>query len=347
MKTFLPRILVVIAVVLSVSAFSARAQTASTNRSSISGFVFDTDRRPIANQVVELMNEVNSIIGRVRTDSSGRYYFGALSSGRFVVRVLSMGTNLQEQSVDVEIAGVGRTGRPLADNIQQDIYMRPRKITGKPTINEVVFAQYIPQEARDAFKDGVDDLEGNRLDSGITKLQKAIDTFPAYFAALERLGMVRLSQQNFDEARKLFDRAVKVNDDSYNCWYGLAYSSLVMKDAETAATAAQKASVINRESVDCFLLLGVALRQIKKYNEAETALKQAAKLGKGKFPDVHWNLALLYAHNLNKFGEAADQLELFLKESPEATNKDLIKKLIKQFREKAAAPGTSYAPVMS
>jgi tetratricopeptide (TPR) repeat protein len=87
--------------------------------------------------------------------------------------------------------------------------------------------------------------------------------------------------------------------------------------------------------VETFLLLGISLRQIQQYEKAEAALKQADKVGKGKYPDVHWNLALLYAHNLKKFGEAADQLERFLKESPDATNKDMVKKLIKQFREKA------------
>ena len=330
----LSRQLCLITALVLLSAASAFSQ----NRSSISGFVFDTNRRPVGNQPVELMNDVGYVLTRTRSDASGRYYFGGLSSGRFSVKVLSMGSNLQEQTQDAEIAGVGVTGRSLADNIQLDFYMKLRSVnSGRAPINEVVYVQDVPQDARNAYKEGVDDLNSSRLDAGIAELEKSLAIFPTYFDALSRLGTIRLGQQKFEEAAKLFDRAVKVNDKSFSSWYGLSYASIALKDAKTAAAAAEKASVLNTDSVESFLLLGIALRQIKEYSKAETALKQAEKVGKGKFPDVHWNLALLYAHNLKKFNEAADQLERFLKESPDATNKDMVKKLIKQLREKSTA----------
>lgn len=60
-------------------------------------------------------------------------------------------------------------------------------------------------------------------------------------------------------------------------------------------------------------------------------------MAKGKYSNVHWNLALLYAHNLKKYANAADQLEQYLKLNPKDVQEDSIKKLIAQFREKAAA----------
>jgi len=45
--------------------------------SSISGFVFDPERRPVPNIPVELKAEF-STIGRVRTDGTGRFVFRGL-----------------------------------------------------------------------------------------------------------------------------------------------------------------------------------------------------------------------------------------------------------------------------
>jgi len=73
------------------------------------------------------------------------------------------------------------------------------------------------------------------------------------------------------------------------------------------------------------------LSATKSFEKAEQALKKAVKLGDAS-PDVHWQLALLYGKEMNKYDEAAKELEAYLKLSPEAPNKEDIKKLIKQFK---------------
>jgi tetratricopeptide (TPR) repeat protein len=97
--------------------------------------------------------------------------------------------------------------------------------------------------------------------------------------------------------------------------------------------ASRKAVTLNSGSSDAVLILGLSLRQAKLFDEAEKTLKQANKLAKGMSADVHWNLALLYAHNLKRYKDAADELELYLKARPDSPNKEQVKRLIKQFRE--------------
>ena len=50
------------------------------NRSSITGYVFDSHRQPIIQVPVELMNDVNSVLQRVKTDNSGRFFFRGVTS---------------------------------------------------------------------------------------------------------------------------------------------------------------------------------------------------------------------------------------------------------------------------
>ncbi len=324
-----------IVVVLFLAAGVGVSAQINNNRSTISGFVFNEQRRPVPEINVELQNEVNSTLARARTDNSGRFYFGGLSQGRFTIKVLPYGTNYQEQSSDVEIAGYGATGRQLAENVQRDIYLKLRKgADSVPFVNAVLFAQDIPKEAKKAYEAASDDLDNKRKEEGIAGLKRSIELFPDYFMALQKLGIMYISQQKYDDAKKMFKRAVDVNKDSFDCLYGLAYSEYALGNFDSSITSAERSIAIKPDSMEVNLLLGVAYRQAKDYKKSESAFLKAEKIADGTSPDVHYQLALLYAYNLKQYGDAAKQLELFLKEAPDAKDKEAIKKLIKEYKDK-------------
>ena len=314
--------------------FSSRS--VRQNRNTINGFVFDSQRRPVAQVFIELQNDVYSTLARTKTDGSGRFFFGGLSAGRFYIRVLPYGTNLEEQTQEVEIVNFIAPGRSVSENVQKDFYLRVRgNDADRRTATGVVFVQDVPEQARKSYQKAVAEFDDKKVESGITELKNALQLFPNYYLALERLGNEFIKQQKYQDAQEVFKRAVTVNSRSYSGWYGLGYASYALKQSETAIEAAEKAVALNPNSIEALLILGISQRQAKLYDKAEKSLKQADKSAKGKSADVHWNLALLYAHNFKRFKEAADELELFLKVEPNAENADAIRKLIKQFREKA------------
>ena len=305
------------------------------NRSSISGFVFDTSRNPVSQIPVELRNEVNTLVGRTRTDGGGRYLFSGLGHGRFTIRALPFGTAFVEQTAEVEITGTGVRGQALTDHVQQDIYLKTRRSANAiPFKSGTIYVQEVPREAEALLKDAVSDLDSGRLQTGVASLERAIAIFPTYFAALERLGAVRLIEGNFDAAIELFKRALAVNERGFDSWYGLGYASYSLRKFPDAVSAAEKAVFLRPDSMEANLLLGMSKRIVKDFPNAEKALKKAAKLAEGTSADVHWQLALLYGKDMNKFAEAAKELEHFLALSPDAPNKEDVKKLIKQFKEK-------------
>ncbi len=291
----------------------------------------------MAQVIVELRNEYNSVVARTRSDGSGRYYFSGLSHGRYTVRVMPLGTGYMEQSEDVELSGVGARGAPLAENAQKDVYLRLRNTQNRePLKNEVIFAQEVPRDAEKLYRNAVEDIDSNRVVAGIATLENAVAVFPTYFAALQRLAYVRLMQEKFSDAEALFERALAVNTNSFESNYGLAIAQAGQKKNRQAIVSAEKAITRKPDSYEAYLLIGMTHRQEKQYEASEKALKQAIKVAEeGVAADAHWNLALLYAHNLGRFGDAAKELDLFLKISPDAPNKEAIKKLIKEFKEKA------------
>jgi len=312
---------------------AASSELFAQGRSSIVGYVFGAKRSPVSEVEVELRNDVNRVIGRTRTDGSGRYSFFGVPNGRVSVTVLPLRTNFETQTQEVDIAGIGARGQLIPENVQLDFYLRPRKGSDPTSDNAVIFFQEVPDEAKQAYQSAIAHLDGKRTNEGIAELERALTLLPSYFAALERLGVEQMNATNYDGAIKSFTSALSVNKRSFVSRYGLGYSNFAVKKWDAAIDAAEKALELEKNSVPALIVLGISQRSLKRFDEAERSLVRAKKLDDGKTADLYWNLALLYAHNLKKYQEAADALEAYLKANPSIPDATNIKKLIKQFRE--------------
>ena len=309
---------------------------------SVSGHVFGADRRPLADLHVELLDDLNRTINRSKTNSSGRYFFYGLSSGRFRVRVMPLGTDYEEQEQDLEIVNFSRTSGGIGDSrtmghesAQRDFYLVPRKTVSGLAAPSTIFAQDVPDKARDLYKAAITDLENKRTKEAYTSLKAAIEIFPKYFLALETLGIEYVKAGHFQAAEVLLSIAVGINPRAYKSWYGLAKSLDAEKKNAEALVAAEKSLELNARSAESFFLAGSLLRQAGKFPEAEKRLLKAKELFAGSVPDVHWELALLYGNGMKRYKEAARELKLYLKVMPDAKNAENIKKLILDFESKA------------
>src|SRR6185503_6413066 len=70
---------------------------------SISGHVSDSSRNPIPDLQVELLNDVDSVIQRTKTDGSGLFGFLRLSEGIFQIRVQTYGTSYLGQTKRIQL----------------------------------------------------------------------------------------------------------------------------------------------------------------------------------------------------------------------------------------------------
>jgi tetratricopeptide (TPR) repeat protein len=307
----------------------------------ISGYVFGAQRQPVANVDVELTDDYSRSVGRTQTNPSGRYIFSRVGSGKFRVRVMPYMTNYLEQIQEVEINNISRqssNGRLITsglDNTQCDFYLKLRKGADSPGINAVVFAQEVPKEAKSKYEAGLANIGANKNQEGLNNIKSAIEVFPNYFDALVLLGNEYIKLKHYVAANALLTKAVEVNPKSYKGWYGLAYANYSLNQTSEAATAIAKAVALYPEAVDAILLNGILLKQDKKYDESLVQLKKAKVIAKDSIPEINWQLALLYGNNFKQYDKAAEELEVFLKAQPDSKDSEMIKKLIKTFREKA------------
>lgn len=310
-----------------------------TGRNSISGFVFDPARRPVRDIYVELKPRSGGVdVGRVRTDGSGRYRFGNLPDGNYTIEILPYGTDYVQQSRDVELFN------PRADYgaqfAQEDFYLRLKSgssgtaVSGAP---DTVFVQEVPTTARETYDKAIVELDAKRIEPGLAALRRAIEQFPNYYAALERLGseyVQRNQRQYYEAACIILTKALEVNPRGYLSHYALGIALYNLKQDDKAMQSLQKAAEIAPNSVNPHLWLGIVAMRAGQLAQAEKSLKRAYALGGAKVPDVHMYLARIYSDS-KRYREAASEIELLMKEDPTARDNESLKRLLVQLREKA------------
>ncbi len=318
---------------------AAGATIAAAQNNSINGRVYDAQTRQLLPDLyVELQDQLGLTLGRSKTDSAGRFFFGRLGSGEFNVKIITFGTNYQETIQSVRLLSMPTVrGRLSTDVAYVDVYLKldPRRaVSGTGGVTGVVFAQEVPDEARKLYKKGAGELD-DKKDAGLESLKKAVEIFPTFYDALDRLGSEYVLRKQYEEAAKYLIRAIDVNRRSYSSYYALGVASYNLKNLPAAIEALHAATVINPNSVNAQLFYGMVLRIDGSYEKAEKALLQAKALAKSSpVAEIHWQLGLLY-EKTERPRQAADELELYLKAAPKGTNTEQVKKLIEQLRAKA------------
>ncbi len=327
-------------IIICIFVFSVICLAQSQTSNSISGFVLDAKNKvPVADIYVELLNDNYSSLNRQKTDGSGRFFFAGISSGNFKVRVLPYGTNYLEETQDAVIVN-NRIGTTVtSDAVYLDFYLRPdpRKINvdSNGTVG-AVFVQEIPVEAQKLFKTALANFgKPAEVESGFENLREALEIFPDYYDALHRISVEYVRRNKFYEPLPYLVKAVNINKRSYSCFYMLGLAAINLKQYKEAVLAFKSATILNPDSVNAHIQYGMVLRITGSYTDSEQILLKAVSLSK-EFPlaEVFWQLGLLY-DKLERFDEAANQLEKYVKYELDAENKQKAKNTIASLRKKA------------
>lgn len=303
---------------------------------SITGFVFTEGRQPLSSVYVELQSEYYTTVSRIKTSGSGFYSFRGLKAGNYYVKVMPYGTDYIEQTKQVSLIPISAIPNSGGISEQADFYLKVKSVSEGPLGSPgVIFAQDVPDAAKKLYEQGIGLLRDKKEEEGFNVLKKSLETYPDYFLALDRLGTEYVIRGYYRPAYVLLSKAIEVNPRSFSSNFGLGLAQYHLQLNEASIESLTKAVSLNDKSVNAQLWLGIVLHLKGKLTEAETALNKADKLTDGKSAEVHWQLARLYSAQ-NKYAEAADQLELFLKFRPEANDAEKIKQTVQQLRAKVS-----------
>ena len=224
-------------------AFTGEALPRSSNLANrIEGQVYDPNHRPVENLYVELLNEVDSVIQRTKTNASGRFSFAGVPPGRLTVRVVTFGTNFMEQTQEVIITKT----RNNSDTDYVDINLRYEKRSRRPEVDivtGVVFVQEVPPAARSSYLKGVADFAKDQ-EKGLAEIEEALKIFPNYFEALNWVGKELISTRQYEKGYPYLLRAIDVNPRSPETYYSLGFAFYQMKQYPAALEAAKATTIL-------------------------------------------------------------------------------------------------------
>jgi tetratricopeptide (TPR) repeat protein len=327
--------------VLSTSAFAANTVT---------GVVYDNRNNPLIDVDVELLDDLGAYKQHQRTDSTGRYSFSGLADGRFSVRVMPFRYDFEQATRDITFSTFNVTGGTGSSTEIVDFNLSPRKDGLAYSEAQVVFAQEIPDNAKNAFKRGENSLKKKDLAGSLIAFEEAVTLFPTYFAGLYQLGELYFAKQEYGKAAFYMLKAADVNNKSPQSFFRAGFSLYMlnvnnkMETLPAAVIALNQALMLSPASGEVLLLLGMTEMKQSKLTEAEKHLKQVKKVSTTPNPEVYWQLSQLYGNYLKKYAEAANELENYVKvqnkvDTPEQKKKiEEYKKIIKQLKDKAATP---------
>jgi tetratricopeptide (TPR) repeat protein len=314
------------------------AVSAQQGRNAINGMVVNSGREPINRIRVELQNELEMFITYTYTDAAGRYSFRNLSQGVFIVKVHTDGKHTG-QSTRVVLQALRNSG---ASHYEQIDFMlkeiTEKKLTTLSGTTSTVFAQEVPEKARKIYDRAVKQLDNaQEKTAGIASLKEALQTFPRYYDALERLGIEYVRLQQYEEARQILTLAIDVNRSGSASLYGLGVAQFHTQRTAEAVESLQRALIIAPDSSNSafeHFYLGLSYWKLNRHGDAEPHLKKAGELGGNSVPpDIHMYLAQYYSES-GRRQDAAAELELFLKLVPNAQDAEKIRNLIRQLKSK-------------
>lgn len=309
-------------------------------RVTIEGRVTNSSGRPLSDMRIMLKSGGYSEIASGLTDGSGRFRFINLVSGNYYVEVEPGGTDYERQTQRISaIPFKEQVGH--SELFRVDIVLASRKSTTTvfgpiSNSNAVVFHQDVPEAAKKEYEQGVKSLDKGAFESAAQSLKKAIELFPEYYDALERLGNEYVTHDDAKSALPLLTHAVEINRDGWRAFYFLGIAQYKVNQQAESVKSLQRAVELSPDSPNANMWLGMVLAvDPSMLTNAIQSLEKAVKVAKDPLPgQAYYYLGGLYMKN-KQYKEAADAFETLLRVSPEVGDKDKIKNMIAQLRQKA------------
>jgi tetratricopeptide (TPR) repeat protein len=308
--------------------------SSSSGIHTVQGKVFFPTGEP-AKRVIVRLESPNFVSLSTQTNEDGEFRFNGLEAGNYTVKVDAG----KEYEMAIERADLDREVSKSARTVMVPVYLRLKG----GAASSAAFAG-VPKAAVDLYNQAMESEKKNDTKKAIEQLSKAVELHPQFAIAVNELGVQYLKLGQADKAAEVLQRAVTLTPTEFfpHLNYGIALlNKKSFAEAETELRAALK---INSQAPTAHMYLGMALLTLSrdektkqydmaKYAEAQKEFEAAASSGKPEVAMAHRYLGGIYAGNKD-YKRAADELEIYLKLSPKATDAERIKALVKDLRSK-------------
>ncbi len=298
----------------------------------------------LPNAIVTLQTGNGLPVNQTVTNNEGDFFFSGLTDNGYVVIASTAG--YENGSAVIEFVKGASPEDPGEIRVVEVILTRPgteRVLPGRST-----FTQAIPKDAQAAFDRGMAASRGGKAQEAIESLQEAVKIFPDYFNARLALANELTRQQRLDEATSELEQARRVNPKDWRVYQAFGLVLTKQKKYVLAAAIFGEAFRLNPTDPNILMMRAAALidhaslvdpskskeaegERTRAFRMAEQDLRKAFELSDNKLAPFHLQMARIYEKQ-GKPAQAADELERYLRLTPDEKNAPAIKDAIKKLR---------------
>ena len=269
------------------------------------------------------LQTVRGQAGIVYTDSQGQFEFTRLSPGSYQILIEADRERFETATENVEVV----RSYPAVVNI----VLKEKSLTNPKaaimTVSAGELDPNVPPNAKKEFDRASAASREGKVEEAIIYLRKAIAFYPQYLMAHNDLAAQLMKLGKLDDAEEELNLALMIDPSAFNPTLNLGIIWVKKHSFEEAVKLLDRAVSFQPRSPAARLYLGLALLGNLNFERAERELKIAYELDGKECVLALFHLGELY---LTK-GErdwARAYLERYLREAPEANNRDQVKKLL-------------------
>ncbi len=335
----LPLILLFLLPVVICAQGSGRAATGTGGSHVIQGHVFFPSGRRAEGSIQVKLQSYNSGELSAIADASGSFTFSGLAPGNYTVVVIP-GDDYEVASEGVSIdsdVNLSRIGIPTNTASRRYTVLITlqvkRKNYSKASVVNASLAE-VPEAARKLYERALESVQTGDAVKAVDNLKAALSLYPQFPLALNELGVQYLKINQAHKAVDPLRLAVRLSPDAFTPKLNLGIALLETKQFGEAESQLRDAVKRNDSAPTAHMYLGVVLTKLRNYVDAEKELRRAIELAGTQLGLAHYFLGGIY-WGRGEYGHAADELETYLRLTPNAPDAERVRGTIKELRSKS------------
>jgi tetratricopeptide (TPR) repeat protein len=317
---------------------SGRDATGTGGRHIISGKIyFPSGRRAEGTIQVKLQSFGAGEISTI-ADSSGSFSFTSIAPGNYTITVNAGAEyELAREGVTVDSdVNLSRSGVILNPGTRRYTVMVTLQTKAnnhaKASVVNAALSEVSP-DARALYEKALEFAKAGDSPRAIENLKSAVSLFPKFPLALNELGVQYLRLGQAANAVEPLRGATTLSPDAATPKLNLGIALLETQQYVEAETQLRNALRI-AATPTTHMYLGLTLYHLQNTVEAETELKAAIETSGNQLTIAHYYLGGLY-WKISDYRRAVDELETYLRLTPNAPDAERVRSTIKQLRAKS------------